>query len=46
MISKNVTVDESAEPTEQALSRSVDDRLIDEPVGHAQARGPAARPGL
>lgn len=39
MTSKNVTEDESVEPTEQTSSKSVDDRLIDELVARAQADG-------
>lgn len=39
MTSKNVTEAESVEPSEAASAKSVDDRLIDELVGRAQAEG-------
>ncbi|WDG27604.1 transposase [Streptomyces sp. CA-278952] len=39
MTSNNVTVTEPVEPSETALSKTVDDRLIDELVGRAQAEG-------
>ncbi|MGY3676389.1 hypothetical protein ACVWXU_000012 [Streptomyces sp. TE33382] len=39
MTSANVTEAESVEPSEVALLKSVDDRLIDELVGRAQAEG-------
>ncbi len=38
MTSDNVTEVEPVEPSEAAPSKSVDDRLIDELVGRAQAR--------
>ncbi|MET7622809.1 IS256 family transposase, partial [Streptomyces sp. NPDC005408] len=39
MTSDNVTAVEPVEPSEAARSKSVDDRLIDELVGRAQAEG-------
>ncbi|MFE4694948.1 hypothetical protein ACFRH6_33470 [Streptomyces sp. NPDC056749] len=39
MTSGNVTEVESDEPSEAASVKSVDDRLIDELVGRAQAKG-------
>ncbi len=39
MTSNNVTEAESVEPSEAVPSKSVDDRLIDELVGRAQAEG-------
>jgi hypothetical protein len=39
MTSDNVTVAEPVEPSEAAPAKSVDDRLIDELVGRAQAEG-------
>ncbi|WP_443066572.1 transposase [Streptomyces sp. NBC_01260] len=39
MTSDNVTEIETAEPSEAVLPKSVDDRLIDELVGRAQAEG-------
>jgi hypothetical protein len=39
MTSNNVTEAESGEPSEAAPVKSVDDRLIDELVGRAQAEG-------
>ncbi|MEV8311109.1 IS256 family transposase, partial [Streptomyces flavidovirens] len=39
MTSNNVTEVESVEPSEAVPAKSVDDRLIDELVGRAQAEG-------
>lgn len=39
MTSNNVIETESVEPPEAAPAKSVDDRLIDELVGRAQAEG-------
>nr|WP_245936511.1 hypothetical protein [Streptomyces cahuitamycinicus] len=39
MTSNNVTEAESVEPSEAAPAKSVDDQLIDELVGRAQAEG-------
>ncbi|MFF0515474.1 transposase [Streptomyces sp. NPDC004250] len=39
MTSENVTEPESVETSEPQLSRAVDDQLIDELVGRAQAEG-------
>ncbi len=39
MTSNNVTEAETVEPSEAAPSKSLDDRLIDELVGRAQAEG-------
>ncbi|MEV7296183.1 IS256 family transposase, partial [Streptomyces microflavus] len=39
MTSNNVTKAEPVEPSETVPSKSVDDRLIDELVGRAQAEG-------
>ncbi|MEU0162028.1 hypothetical protein ABZ154_25140 [Streptomyces sp. NPDC006261] len=43
MTSNNVTEAEPVEPSETAPPKSVDDRLIDELVGRAQAEGAGRR---